>query len=223
MNIAIIVFAGKGTRINSKTPKQFIKVNGKDVVAYTIDVFEKHPLIDGIILVTSEEYLAYTKNMVFSNRYSKIYNVVAGGKTRQESVRNGLNSMNYGEDDYALIHDGDRPFIKDSIITDSIMALRKYDAVTVAIKSEEGMDGVKNLGRKIIKDGVSYDVQTPQSFRYTLIKDAHNKLKDEEFVDDASLIEKEGGYVHLIDGDPMNFKITTDEDLAFFKKEIGKR
>ena len=149
MNIAIIVFAGKGTRINSKTPKQFIKVNGKDVVSYTIDVFEKHPLIDGIILVTSEEYLAYTKNMVFSHRYSKIYNVVAGGKTRQESVRNGLNSMNYGEGDYALIHDGDRPFIKDTIITNAIMALRKYDAVTVAIKSDEGLNGVKNLGRKI--------------------------------------------------------------------------
>ena len=83
MNIALIVFAGKGTRIHSKTPKQFIKVKNKNIVAYTIDVFDKHPLIDGIILVTSEEYITYTENLVLTNRFNKIIKIVPGGATRQ--------------------------------------------------------------------------------------------------------------------------------------------
>ena len=218
MNIALIVFAGKGTRINSKVPKQFIKVKNKNIVAHTISVFDNHPQIDGILLVTSKDYISYTQNMVFENRFQKIISIVEGGNTRQESVRNGLNALAIKDSDNVLIHDGDRPLVKEELITKSIKELRKHNSVVPVIKTEDEIEGVNNLGRKCIINGVSYDVQTPQCIKFSLIRDAHNKFKDEEVSDDASLIEKSGGEIFYIQGDPTNFKITTDQDLDFFKK-----
>ena len=93
----------------------------------------------------------------------------------------------------------------------------------MAIKSDQGMDNVNNLGRKTVINGVSYDIQTPQCFKYNLIKNAHNKLENESFSDDASLIEKEGGEIFIVEGDPINFKITTDKDLEFFKEIINNK
>ena len=222
MNIALIVFAGKGTRINSKVTKQFIKVKNKNIVAYTIDAFEKHPLINKIVLVTSEEYVSYTQNMVLENRFTKVVKIVEGGETRQESVKNGLNETSYTPSDNILIHDGDRPLVSDEIITSSIKELYKHQAVVAMIKSEEALQGVNNLGRKLVINQVSYDIQTPQSFKYTLIKDAHNKYSNETVSDDASLIEKEGLEVFYIPGNPLNFKITTDQDLKYFKNLLEK-
>ncbi len=190
MNIALIVFAGKGTRINSKVPKQFIKVKNKNIVAYTIDAFEKHSLIDEIVLVTSKEYVSYTQNMVIANRFNKVIHVIEGGETRQESVRNGLNSTSFDKNDNILIHDGDRPLVSEEIISRSIKELYSHQAVVAAIRSDEALKGVHNLGRKCVIEGVSYDIQTPQSFKYKLIKNAHNKYKDESVSDDASLILK---------------------------------
>ena len=222
MNVALIVFAGKGTRINSRVPKQFIKVKNKNVVAYTIDVFEKHPLIDEIVLVTSKEYVSYTQNMVFANRFSKIAMVVEGGETRQESVRNGLNAISLNNNDNVLIHDGDRPLINHEIITLAIRELHNHQAVVTAIRSGEALEGVSNLGRKCLINNVLYDIQTPQCFKYKSIKDAHNKYVDESVNDDASLIEKEGIEIFYIPGSPLNFKITTDQDLKYFRNLIEK-
>ena len=219
---AIILAAGKGTRINSKVPKQFIKVKNKNIVAYTIDAFEKHSLIDEIVLVTSKEYVSYTQNMVIANRFNKIIHVIEGGETRQESVRNGLNSTSFDRNDNILIHDGDRPLVSEEIIGRSIKELYSHQAVVAAIRSDEALEGVHNLGRKCAIKGVSYDIQTPQSFKYKLIKDAHNKYKDESVSDDASLIEKEGLEITYISGSPLNFKITTDQDLKYFKEFLEK-
>ena len=220
MNIALIVFAGKGTRISSQIPKQFIKVKGKEIVGYTIETFNNHPLIDEIVLVTSKEYLAYTKNLVLVSRYHKVSGVFEGGQTRQESVRNGLNCTSFGDFDNILIHDGDRPLVSDQIITNCLRGLAKNDALTVAIRSDKALTEVSNSGRKYFDKGVSYDIQTPQCLKYKLIKDAHNKLKDYSFNDDASLILELGGDVKLIEGDKMNFKVTTDKDLDFLKTII---
>ena len=222
MNIALIVFAGKGTRINSSVPKQFIRINNKEIVAYTIDVFMKHPLIDEIVLVTSQKYLIYTQNMVNTNRFNKVVNVVVGGETRQESVKKGLNSIHARNDDNVLIHDGDRPLINDKLITNCLRKLETCDAVTVAIKSDEALEGVNNLGRKYVINDIEYDIQTPQCFKFGLIKELHNRLENESFSDDASLVTRDGGSVEIINGDKYNFKVTTDRDLEFLKAEIKK-
>lgn len=225
MNVALIVFAGKGIRLGSQIPKQFLKVAGRDVVAYTIEKFEQHPLIDNIVLVTSEDYISYTQNMVFSNRFSKVAKIVKGGETRQESVLFGLRAIDASDNDLVLIHDGDRPLIKDELITKCIKGINNphNDGVVVAIKSENEIPSVKNLGRKVERNNILYDIQTPQCFKTNYIKFLHEKYKDATVSDDASLVEKEGGYVALIDGDPYNFKITTNEDLQFFKKIIEEK
>ena len=218
MNVALIVFAGKGTRITSSIPKQFIRVNEHEIVSYTINTFEKHPLIDEIVLVTSQDYLVYTQNMVNAHRFSKVTNIVVGGETRQESVRLGLQSMSLDSYDNVLIHDGDRPLLSDEIITKCLRELEKCDALTVAIKSSSALKQVKNLGRKYIKDGVEFDIQTPQCFKFGLILDAHTRLKDMSFNDDASLILELGKEVELVEGSPLNFKVTTDTDLDYLRK-----
>lgn len=222
MNIALIVFGGKGTRMNTLVPKQFVKIEGHELVAYTINVFEMHPLIHEIVLVTSDEYYAYTQNLVFRHHFKKVTHVVKGGETRQESVRNGLNETNYRPDDYILIHDGDRPMVNDKIITDCLRGLLETDAVTVAIKSKDALKEVSNLGRKYYYYGDEYDIQTPQAFKYSLIKEVHNRLKDMEFSDDASLVLEIGKDVKIIEGVPNNFKVTKDQDLDYLKKIIGE-
>lgn len=222
MNIALIVFAGKGERISSSVPKQFIKVKGKDLVGYTIETFNNHPLIDEIILVTSTDFLAYTKNLVFNSRFLKVSNVVEGGKTRQESVKNGLNFVNFKENDNILIHDGDRPLVSDSIITRCIKGLDNYDALMVAIRSSQALKEVENLGMKYFDNDIAYDVQTPQCFKFGLIKNTHNQLSDKSFNDDASMVMELGHEVKIIEGDKYNFKVTTNKDLDFFIKIVSE-
>ena len=220
MNVALIVFGGKGTRIRSSIPKQFIRINGHEIVAYTINTFQKHPLIHEIVLVTSSDYLTYTQNLVHTYHFDKVTNIIVGGDTRQESVRKGLCSMNIATDDNVLIHDGDRPLVSDVIITKCIRELEKCDALTVAIKSEDALKEVQNLGRKYHLDGVDYDIQTPQCFKFGLIRDAHIALKDDTFADDASLIIQLDKEVKIIEGDKMNFKVTTNMDLEYLKTII---
>ena len=222
MNIALIVFGGKGERISSQVPKQFIKINGKDLVGYTIETFERHPLVDSILLVAPKDYLTYTKNLVLTSRFYKVTDVVAGGTNRQESVRNGLNALKCHDNDNILIHDGDRPLVSDALITTCLRELRKHNALTPVIKSEDALKEVSNSGRKIIKDNINYDIQTPQGFKFKLIKDAHNKLKNEQFSDDVSLIEALGGEVLLLEGEKNNFKVTKDEDLEYLKTLLEK-
>ena len=220
MNIALIVFAGKGTRIHSQTPKQFIRLNGHEIIAYTINVFQIHPLIDEIVLVTSSDYLMHTKSLVHGHRFSKVVDIVEGGETRQESVRKGLLAIKAQDKDNVLIHDGDRPLLNDFIVTKCLRALEVSDACTVAIKSEDALKEVHNLGRKYQKDGVDYDIQTPQCFKFGLIKEGHEKFKDKTFVDDASIVQEMGKEVILVEGDKYNFKVTTDQDLEYLKTII---
>lgn len=217
MNIAFIVFAGKGSRIASPLPKQFIKIKGKDLVCYAIEKFSSHPLIDEIVLITSEEYLTYTKSLVFANEYKKVSKVVVGGATRQESVRNGLNETNYSNEDHVLIHDGDRPLISSEIITNCIRKLDEGKNVIPILKHSDAYKFVSNSGRKITIDKEEYDVQTPQCFNYLTIKNAHNRLKDIAVNDDASLLEKLGEKIEYIQGDKDNYKITTNMDLEYLK------
>ena len=220
MNIALIVFAGIGSRITSSVPKQFIKINNKELVVYTIERFNEHPLIDEIVLVTSKEYLGYVKNMVFMNRLNKVNHIVIGGKDRQESVRNGLNAVTYKDDDVILIHDGDRPFITTRLITRCIDELSGSLGVSPLINHKDAIEGVSNSGRFITNGEDRLDIQTPQTFYYKGIKDLHNRLKDEAVSDDVSLLEKVGIEAKYIEGDVSNIKVTTNIDLAYAKAHL---
>lgn len=220
MNIAVIVSGGKGTRITSNIPKQFIIVEGKEMLCHTIEQFQQHPLIDEIIIVTLNDYVSYVQNLIFKNRYSKVRKVVVGGETRQESVRNALNSINCNEDDYVLIHDGDRPLVSFDIITKCVKNGEQGKTAVVGLLKSDKINEISNSGREATYQGIDYYIQTPQCFNCNEIKEAHNRLKEKTVSDDASLFDILGKEIYIVQGDKNNFKVTTDIDLEYFKKMV---
>ena len=217
MNIALIVFAGSGTRMNTSIPKQFIKVKNKELVIYTINKFVENKNIDEIILVTSKDFLDYTKELVTKYNLKKISKVVEGGATRQESVRLGLQSLNCDKNDIVLIHDGDRPMVSENIINQCIDYLKDYDACCPILNIDQRLPDISNSGRTRIVNDTEVDIQTPQTFKYGLITSKHNENTDKSFSDDVGLVEN-GVEVKFFEGDPLNFKVTQPKDLAFFEK-----
>ena len=135
-NIAIILASGTGERTGLNIPKQFVKVAGKTIFEHTLDTFEKHPLIDEIIVVSNINYIEQAQNLVIKNNYKKIIKILAGGATRRESSYIGISSINY-ENAKVLIHDAVRPFMHPTIINKCIDALDGYNAVDVAIESAD--------------------------------------------------------------------------------------
>ena len=215
MNIALIVFAGKGSRINSKIPKQFIKIKDIDLVVYTIKKFNENPHIDEIILVTSKEFIPYVECFKKKYELEKIVKVIEGGNSRQESVRLALESIDYDKDDNILIHDGDRPLVSHAIINTAIDFLSEYQSSCPYIPKSEELKEVSNSGRNIILENKEVAIQTPQCFKFGLIKEAHLNKKKLEVNDDISLIDPDLVKFYL--GDKYNFKVTTDNDLEYLK------
>ncbi|ABK60992.1 MULTISPECIES: 2-C-methyl-D-erythritol 4-phosphate cytidylyltransferase [Clostridium] len=215
-NCAIVVAAGKGTRMNTDINKQFINLKGNPILYYTLKKFQDNTSIDNIVLVLSKDEIGYcVENVLKKYHLDKVTHIVEGGKTRQESVISGLNAVKDSE--IVLIHDGARPFIEDRIIEDGIKYAKLYGASACGVK-------VKDTIKVIAEDGFSKDtlkreelfsVQTPQCFKYDLILNCHKKaLKDNiEVTDDTSVVESYGHRVYLYEGSYNNIKITTPEDL----------
>ena len=223
MNIALIVAAGSGTRMgNVDKPKQFLLIYNKPLLAYTIEAFDKNIAVDYIVVVTNKEYVDEVKNLCKTYKLNKVKNVVIGGSTRQQSVYNGLKAIKANKDDIVIIHDAARPLVSQRIITDNINGCKLYDAVETAIKVSDTI--IKSEDEEKITDIPNrkdlYQVQTPQTFKFGLILSAHEnaiKSKLPDVTDDAKLVIALGHEVRLVDGDKLNFKITTSEDLTLFK------
>lgn len=221
----IIPAAGLGRRMNASISKQYLQLNGKPILAYTLDAFENCPLIDEIILVINPDELELCEEQVIgSYPYTKV-KLVAGGNTRQESVYAGLKAAN-PQTRIVLIHDGARPLIREPVIRRSIEETIKHRATVVGVPA-------KNTIKVINKDGFvehtpdrNYlvEIQTPQTFAYDLIKEAHQKACDSGVVgtDDAFLVEWLKIPVKIVVGDYTNIKITTPEDLTIAESIIRK-
>lgn len=222
MNIALILFAGSGKRIHSDIPKQFIKINDIDLVIYTIKKFEDNPHIDEIVLVTSESYLPYVETFADKHQLTKVKKVVIGGKTRQESVRLGLASLDYDDNDNILIHDGDRPLVSNAIINQVILELDEAKACCPILEESERIKEVSNSGRAKIIETKRYDIQTPQGFKFGLIKGKHELYKDKVFDDDIGLVEDEVE-VRYFTGEKENIKVTEDIDLIYVTNVLKEK
>lgn len=218
-NIVIIVCSGKGKRMNMDMPKQFIHIKEKPIVSYTIDKFEQCKNIDEIIIVTNEEYIDFFKNDIIKRYdYKKINKVVSGGNERTDSVYNGLKCIDE-KDCIVLIHDGVRPFIEEKYISDIIEKTKKYGACVLGVKAKDTIKICED--NKIISTPDREKIwlaQTPQAFRYYIIKKAYDEAMKTNFIatDDASLVENIGLDVFMVEGSYKNIKITTQEDLRFF-------
>lgn len=228
---AIVLAAGKGTRMNSKIQKQFLEVEGKPVIYYSLKCFQESPLIRDIILVTGEESLSYCKEEIVKRfGFSKVKKVTAGGKERYDSVYAGLCACD--NTDYVLIHDGARPFVTEEILERTCFAVKETGACVVGMPVK---DTIKISDRnKMVESTPAREkvwlVQTPQAFRYSLIKESYESIRCKDMsgiTDDAMIVEQESGVkVALVHGSYENLKITTPEDLiiaeAFLRCGIVK-
>lgn len=214
-NYGIILASGTGTRYKSDTPKQFIRIAGKTVLEHTLDIFEKSSSIDAIILVITADYRKIAEEILLKNNYKKIIKMLNGGSTRKESSYIGISSIDDKEAN-VIIHDCARPFLSDRIIKDCVKALAKYDAVDVAVPSADTIIKIKNdiidciPERKDLMRG-----QTPQCFKLSVIKKAHELSRDDaNFTDDCGLVLKHNlGDIYVVEGDMENIKITYPSDI----------
>lgn len=219
MNSVIILSGGRGKRMGADISKQFISINDKPILYYTIKKFMDNKLIDEIILVLPKEEIDYCKREVLEKNGLKVDKIVEGGKERQDSVFNGLKAIE--KTDIVLIHDGARPFVTDRIIEEGINSAKKFKAAapgvmpkdTIKIKDKDG------LSKETLKREELVAVQTPQVFDYNLILECHEKVKENNIkvTDDTMVVEKFGHRVFLYDGEYTNIKITTPEDLILAK------
>ena len=217
---AIIVAAGNSSRMGGKESKMFIDLLGKSVITRTADIFSSCSLINEIIVVCRDEDKEQIASSINTEKPLKF---AKGGKTRQESVLNGIKCADE-KCDYLVIHDGARPLVTEKEISDVLSDAVKYKAATLGTKVKDTI--------KISKDGFIentpdrdflYAVQTPQVFLKSLYIKAAEKFKDSGFTDDCKLIEEYGEKVYITNGEYTNIKITTTDDIALAKAILKGR
>jgi len=209
--IALLVAAGKSERMQSDLPKPYIQLGDHTLLHHTVKAFMQHPQIDGVRVVIRREHHPLYRRAIEG---LTIFPCVIGGDTRQESVRLGLESIAHRNPKRVLVHDIARPLTSPELISRVIKALDDHPAAIPALPMT---DTVKRVQGGRVSETVSreqlYSVQTPQGFHYPTLLAAHHRLRGESLPDDAALIEKTGGTVAMVEGDPDNIKITTSQDL----------
>lgn len=223
MNIALILASGSGTRmVGLKAPKQFCLVNSKPLFLYSVEAFDKNLSIDAIVIVTQANFVNKVQSICDENALFKVRLITEGGNTRQESVHKGLKAIKEfaQADDIVLIHDSARPLISQDIIDNNIVGCEKYGAVETAVKTN---DTILKAGEsnEVLDRSNLYQVQTPQTFRYSIILKAHEEALKKGITnatDDAQLVEG----VQIVNGESTNFKITTIQDLKLFEAMLKK-
>ncbi len=222
MVIAVIPAAGKGERLGGEKPKQFLELKGIPIIIHTLFKFENHPQIDGIIISTSYNFFQLIEKLINKYDLKKILKIVEGGKTRQESVYNGVKAC--PEDaKIILVHDAVRPFVSFKIINDVIQASIKYGAAVPGIPVRDTLNKAQKgeILQNIDRTGL-FQIQTPQGVRAEILKECLKKAQEQKLVfsDESSLLLYYGYKVHLVDGAFINFKITYFEDLLLAEKLI---
>lgn len=225
--IALILAGGVGTRSGEKIPKQFVEINRKPLIVYTLEKFQESNSVDGIVVTCVENWIPRLEEYVREFNISKVLKVVKGGKNGLDSVKNGLNALSMcSDEDLVLIHDAVRPFVDVSSIEENIrvasrygLALTSVDLLETLVYSEDGIVGEKVVDRDKLKR-----ILTPQTFNYKLLKELYaddSKLNPLKYPSTFSLYMSTGAKVYCSKGSEKNIKITYPEDIQYFKKMFG--
>ena len=213
---AIIPVAGRGKRFGGKTPKQFLNIGDQSIIEITLKKFLSHDAINHGVVVVSDREVEFSRNLFRQiDGFEKKFKIVIGGNKRQNSVYNGLENIP-SDTDIVIIHDGVRPLVSSQLITKSIQTA---SATGACIAATPVKDTIKRVQNETIIETISRDhlwqAQTPQAFKYSVLKEAHKKAKEAGFysTDDSSLVEWNGHPVNIILGEYSNIKITTTIDL----------
>ena len=230
MNIALIIAGGSGQRMNQDIPKQFLNVNDKPVIIYTLEAFQRHPNIDKIEVVCLDGWQEILRAYCKQFGISKLANVVEGGENGQSSIRNGLWDLKemYDENDLVLIHDAIRPMVSEEIISDAIRVCKKYGNSISVIPCAEAMlkteDWVSSL-EQIPRDNLKR-TQTPQTFVLKDIVAAHEEALEKGItnsVASCTLYIELGKKLYFSAGSEKNIKLTTPDDIDIFKSILVTR
>lgn len=221
---AVVPAGGTGTRMGGTVPKQFLELNGKPILYYTLKTLQDCGIISELILVVPEkEYDNACTDWL--GKPEIVTKVVVGGEKRQDSVYNGFCELS-PQTEIVLVHDGVRPFLSHQMIQKSVDAAREYGAAITAIPVNDTIKKVDDSGlvsQTVDREGL-WRVQTPQVFRYELLQEAFKKANSEKFygTDEGTLIEHLGKPVKVVEGSEQNIKITRPEDLRLSEIFISK-
>lgn len=226
MNIAMIFAGGRGVRMGSGIPKQFLEIHGKPVLVHTLELFQEHDMIDKIYISVLEDYIGKTQKLVDRYGLNKVVSIIPGGATAQDSIYNVLKDAEKENDgdSIVLLHDGVRPFVSYDTIKQNIESVQKYGSAITCTACYETILLSKS-GEKV--DSVPYRkdtfaAQAPQSFRLKDIIAAHDEVRAinptyENMVDACTIMTTLGKEVHMIPGNRGNIKVTTPEDVYMFR------
>lgn len=232
MNIAVILAGGTGNRMGIvDKPKQFIDLYGKPIIVHTLETFDNHLEVDYIAIVCLKEWIDDLKIFIRKYEIDKVRWIIEGGQTRQESIYNAIKTLSNecSDDDILVIHDSVRPLVSHKIISNNISAAKEYGAVDTVIPSADTIvkSGDGNNIDEIPNRSELFLGQTPQSFKLSLIREAHENaisMKIVNSTDDCQLILAIGHKVKLVMGEKLNFKVTSFDDLLLLKSivKLGK-
>ncbi len=231
-NIAIIVAGGIGSRVGMNIPKQFIEIEGKPILAYTIESFQNSTSIDEIEIVCISTYIDYLKQMINKYNFTKIKYIVNGGNCVQESIKNGLDNLKgkVNDEDIVIIHDGIRPVIDEFVIKDVIEVAKKYGAAATSLPYNEQIfikyDDIST--KEFIPRETIMRVSTPQAYNFKKLYEAYNKAFKENIGINGSnytntMWVKLGNLLYFSKGSDKNIKITTKDDIELFRAYISKK
>lgn len=222
---AIIVAGGSGSRMNSEIPKQFIPLLGKPVLMHTIEAFYYSELRPEILLVLSRNFHPFWNELCLKYDFSIPHQVIEGGAERFYSVKNAVDTID--DESVTAVHDAVRPVVDNELITRCFSEAQVHKAVVPVIESRDSLRKKENDTTSAIAREEILIVQTPQVFESSLLKKAYEQNYSKDFTDDASVVEKAGGKIHITSGDFKNIKVTYPEDLEvaslFLKIQAQKK
>jgi len=218
--IAIIPAGGKGTRFAESLPKQYHQIHGKEILIYTLEIFQNCSLIDEIFISAEKNFTKLIDNLAGKYCISKLKKIVAGGNERQDSVYNALKSIKAKNNDLIVIHDAVRPMLAEKLLVKILKIAEKFDNVTVCLKTRDTLIKGRGFVNSYIDRKNIYNVQTPQVFRYKILKEAMELARKENFygTDESMLVKRAGYKIKLIEGSSFNIKVTLFEDVELLNR-----
>ena len=216
---AIIPAGGTGKRIGTGIPKQYIQVNGKELIAYTLEVFQNCSSVDEIAIAAQPEFFDLLNSIKEKYNIDKLHTIIEGGKERQNSVFNALNNINASPDDLIAVHDAARPLLPVKTLENAINYAKENGNSVVAVKAKDTLVNYDNNLIKYIDRQKVYYIQTPQIFSYNKLMLAMKKAEEDKFAgtDESSLVERLEEKINIVEGSSLNFKVTTESDLELFR------
>lgn len=228
MNIAAIFAGGSGMRMHTKSrPKQFLELNGKPVIIYTLELFDNHPQVDAIVVACIDSWIPYLEKMIRKFEITKVVSIVPGGETGQDSIYNALvaaEGITDGKEATVMIHDGVRPLITEQTITDNIKTVEEFGSCITCIPATETFVVSQQDGSLTIPERAnSLIARAPQSFRLSDIMKTHRRAISEgrhDFIDSCSMMNHYGFQLKTIIGPMENIKITTPTDFFILRAMV---